>query len=138
VDTVKIKRISLDKLSKIQPSFGGYWGLYDTQKDIIYIEASLPTDAKPSSQSVLQHERGHAILHKLGINTHQEERFCWLWSLATSPKAGLTHMELELRGLIFGRLSWSRRKDRRAMMDIISDKLSLPLFNLARIEKSLK
>lgn len=117
-----VKRVKLDTLSKIQPGYAGAEGIYNPNTDTIYLDATLPKTPRPTYGSALAHERGHALLEKtqtLPLFAKQEERFCWLYSLALTPRTGLTHLEYTCRQLIFDRLSWKRPKDRQRIVETI-------------------
>ena len=119
----KVKRVKLDTLSKIQPGYAGAEGIYNPNTDTIYLDATLPKTPRPTYASALSHERGHALLEKSGtmalFGRGREERFCWLYALALTPRNGLTHLEYTCRQLIFERLSWKRPKDRQRIVETI-------------------
>lgn len=120
---LKIKIVDLDKISRIQKRYSDAYGVFVPETNTIYIDHKLSSNAIPSKQTVLKHEMAHAILHKAGITleSKQEESLCWLYALATSPESGLTHTEVQARMALFGKLSWSRKSDRIAMIHIIMD-----------------
>lgn len=117
-----VKRVKLDTLSKIQPGYAGAEGIYNPNTDTIYLDATLPKTPRPTYGSALAHERGHALLEKtqtLPLFAKQEERFCWLYALAITPRGSLTHLEYTCRQLIFPKLSWNRRNDRQRIVGLI-------------------
>lgn len=118
----RVKRVKLDTLSKIQPDYAGAEGVYNPNTDTIYIDATLPKTARPTQGATLAHEQAHAMLAKARLNSvfsGCEERFCWLYALALTPRNGLTHLEYTCRRLIFNRLSWKRPRDRQRIVETI-------------------
>jgi hypothetical protein len=119
----KVKRVKLGNLSKIQPGFKDSDGQYNSETDTIYVDADLPSQGIASSGSVLQHERGHALLHKSSLAAcfpnGYEEQFCELYSLATSEASTLTSLERTCRKIIFRGATWKRKADRARMVETI-------------------
>lgn len=118
-----VKRVNLETLAKIQPSYRNADGVYNADTDTIYIHAGLPKQGVHSHGAVLAHERGHALIEKTGLKTcfpnGYEEQFCWLYALATAPKDSLTGCELVCRKIMFRNRTWSRKADRHAIMEAI-------------------
>lgn len=118
---MKIKRVKLDLLAKIQPEYRNAYGAYKEETDTIYLDINLPRRPVPSSRAVLQHEKAHALACKAGLvmPAADEERFCELFALATTPAPGLSQPEVIARGLLWPGLSWSRSAHRNAILSKI-------------------
>lgn len=119
----RVKRVRMDKLEKIQPRYANADGAYNSLTDTIYVDAALPAAGVPSSGSVLQHERAHAVIHKANLGQcfpgRYEEQFCELYSLVTTPEAQLTSVEATCRRIIFRDLRWAKKQDRGPIIERI-------------------
>lgn len=126
---MKIKYLSLEALGRIQAAYAGAEGVYNDATDIIYLDSSLPKFPRPSSVSVLQHERGHALLYKAGVRLPKkpEECFCDLYAMASTPATKLTGIEAVAREIIFEGLRWGRHGDRPLMLFIMLEHCSYPV-----------
>lgn len=111
---MKVKKVKLDSLAKIQPSYSNAYGVYVEDTDTIYLDISLPKRPVPSCRAVLQHERAHALLckAKVKLKPREEERFCELYALATTAPGGLMQSEVIARSLLWPGMSWKRPSDR--------------------------
>lgn len=115
---MKIKRIKLEMLAKIQPGFSNAYGVYVEDTDTIYVDIDLPKKPIPSAAAVLQHEKAHALLCKarVKLRPQEEERFCELYAMASTTPMGLSQTDLISRDLIWPGLSWKRPKDRAKIL----------------------
>lgn len=120
---MKIKRVKLEALAKIQPQYANAYGAYQEETDTIYLDIDLPRRPVPSSRAVLQHERAHALIcrAKLGLKSADEERFCELFALATTPAPALSAAELIARDLLWPGLSWSHFSHRNSLLTKIME-----------------
>lgn len=123
---MKIKRIKLDMLAKIQPGFSNAYGVYVEDTDTIYVDIDLPKKPIPSATAVLQHERAHALLCKarVKLTACEEERFCELFAMASTTPQGLTQGEVIARELLWPGLAWKRPKDRAKILFHIVEQCS--------------
>lgn len=115
---MRIKRLKLEMLAKIQPQYSNAYGAYDEDSDTIYVDIDLPKKPIPSAGAVLQHERAHALLckAKVKLRAQEEERFCELFALASTPPGGLTQAEAIARDLLWPGLAWKRAHDRSKIL----------------------
>ena len=105
-----IKIIDFKKTKHIDKSFKDCIGLYDRDKDIIYIDRHTEELSMPSRTNVIWHEKGHRLVTKAKIHlpSEVEEAFCDLYAILKTPNKDLGALRKHIKKLIMNGHSWKR------------------------------
>ncbi len=110
--------------------FRGSIGLFLDRENILAIDSHLPEETNGTRRQAIAHEMAHARVRRSGarrlLTPAQEEAYCELESLYTTPNRALSHAEEILKRVLVPGLRWSRRRDRTRIRQHLFHLLGVP------------